>query len=164
MSHRLSYISGSSSIILHLLHLFLFVIVISATTTSVSEAFINKSTEIPITTDSTVPGSTEPISTTIEDSETTTMTIVTDSNRTHIEEPKLPVDLLSEVILLDPNVVLARLSRDVDSSKSWITRDNFYRTPVRRTRDGHYYSNFVTNKRQSYASHKFPIYPVFPGE
>lgn len=114
----------------------------------------------------------EVISSTTNNDEITDSTeemITTES--TNNEEAQLPIDLLSHDVLLDPNVVLARLSRrDL--------RDIRKREPV----DDHYrgyndwrYKHQEFIRRQSNKFDKTPnrkreipkkmkIYPVFPGK
>lgn len=92
-------------------------------------------------------------------SATYTTTVAPTDDRSHAEEPKLPVDLLSEDILLDPNVVLARLARAASSS------EYLYRRPVRRTElDRDYYRDNGLSSRRNYVQRRLPIYPVFPGK
>lgn len=84
----------------------------------------------------------------------------------HHEEPKLPVDLLSEDILLDPNIVLARLARDVQSLPDSSRYNEYYyhprQNPSRRIDQA---INFRSHADTDQPNLKKPrIYPVFPGK
>ncbi|KAK0167869.1 hypothetical protein PV327_001724 [Microctonus hyperodae] len=89
------------------------------------------------------------------------------------EEPQLPVDLLSDDVLLDPNVVLARLSRrDLDSINKRKQQEHFrgyndwYKSQIANDRREEYNFNrdFNTERRRNNIPKKMKIYPVFPGK
>lgn len=103
-------------------------------------------------------------STTIESNDIPTTTTA-ENLSLHNGEVKLPIDLLSEDILLDPNVVLARLSkRDVNlaswnyQQKQYGSWDNYRSSPIKRR-----YTNNFDDKTNQYRK-KIKIYPIFPGK
>lgn len=114
-------------------------------------------------TDSSISKSGETETTTPVLEEETTIVTMQSPN----EEAKLPVDLLSEDVLLDPNVVLARLSR---RDLSFVNSKWMYQPYEYNRQGGRQQKNDRIKTYSDYDLHplkrpkKFKVYPVFPGK
>lgn len=87
------------------------------------------------------------------------------------EEPKLPEDLISQDVLLDPNIVLARLSRrDVGDPNFVMPRNynygdsNWYSRRRFDNKNNKYKFDKKNFERRYDTPKKIKIYPVFPGK
>ncbi|KAK0090292.1 hypothetical protein PV325_001523 [Microctonus aethiopoides] len=113
------------------------------------------------------------ITTIIDDDDDNNKEELTTIKQSVDEEAQLPVDLLSDDVLLDPNVVLARLSRrDLDSINKRKQQEYFkgyndwYKPQIAIDRREEYNFNrdFNTERRRNNIPKKMKIYPVFPGK
>lgn len=78
------------------------------------------------------------------------------------EEPKLPEDLISQDVLLDPNIVLARLSRDLrgmNFQPYYGHSSNYW--PSRRVSSKNFNKKY---RGDNIKAPRIKIYPVFPGK
>ncbi|CAD6233935.1 GSCOCG00007412001-RA-CDS [Cotesia congregata] len=81
------------------------------------------------------------------------------------EEPKLPEDLISQDVLLDPNIVLARLSRDLRGNYQPYYGHSSNYWPSRRISSKNIHKKYRgDNIKRRYEAPRIKIYPVFPGK
>ncbi|KAH0560416.1 hypothetical protein KQX54_004389 [Cotesia glomerata] len=80
------------------------------------------------------------------------------------EEPKLPEDLISQDVLLDPNIVLARLSRDLRGNFQPYYGHSPNYWPFRRVSSKNIHKKYRGDNIKRYEAPRIKIYPVFPGK